>query len=459
LVIVMLLLAAACTRRNPEVCCTTPDDCSSIGFDSQQPCKDGLICVEHSCTTGCAIDDDCATPTPFCAADHACVECISSDQCTTSAPTCDDATRLCRACATDADCASTLCDAEMGTCVDEATVLYASPTGGATASCDKGDPCSIVHAFELAATPRDTVKLATGSYIASLTITGKTVVVYGFGATVTAATAGGAFNVGDTAHLRLIGLAVIDSNPTSGEAAVLCRPNTASTARLELDQVVIDAAATPVAAIACSLTVSRSHLLARGSAFTCFASGTAQIDRSTLEGGDGIRAEGAAALVHVVNSVFQNQTGPDGAFLGAKVPVGTGGFGSMFVSFSTVINSPVICGAGEPACAGGTVGGSCVDNSIILNGKSGAPPDTVTGSACFLNYTLVFPQATSLVGIGNQFGVDPLLVDPASGDFHLRSGSPSIDAADPTSSNTIDFDGTLRPQGARDDLGAFELKP
>jgi len=55
---------------------------------------------------------------------------------------------------------------------------------------------------------------------------------------------------------------------------------------------------------------------------------------------------------------------------------------------------------------------------------------------------------------------DPLLVDPSNADFHLRAGSPAIDAAKTTATDPmVDFDGTVRPQGARDDIGAFEFKP
>ena len=53
--------------------------------------------------------------------------------------------------------------------------------------------------------------------------------------------------------------------------------------------------------------------------------------------------------------------------------------------------------------------------------------------------------------------VDPLLKDPANGDYHLTPASPAVDAAGET--GTPDFDGTARPQGAQSDMGAFELVP
>jgi hypothetical protein len=48
-----------------------------------------------------------------------------------------------------------------------------------------------------------------------------------------------------------------------------------------------------------------------------------------------------------------------------------------------------------------------------------------------------------------------LFVDPA-GDFHLKPGSPAIDAGQTLTAVTRDFDGKTRPQGASSDAGAYE---
>jgi hypothetical protein len=43
-------------------------------------------------------------------------------------------------------------------------------------------------------------------------------------------------------------------------------------------------------------------------------------------------------------------------------------------------------------------------------------------------------------------------------DYHLAAGSTAIDTAPDMSSNTKDFDGDFRPQGAKKDYGADEHK-
>ncbi|MCD4829819.1 MAG: right-handed parallel beta-helix repeat-containing protein [Candidatus Cloacimonetes bacterium] len=66
-----------------------------------------------------------------------------------------------------------------------------------------------------------------------------------------------------------------------------------------------------------------------------------------------------------------------------------------------------------------------------------------------------------LDGGGNLFCVDPLLVDPAGGDFRLQSGSPCVDAGNPDMAYftlpLLDPDGNPRIWPERIDMGAYEL--
>jgi hypothetical protein len=61
------------------------------------------------------------------------------------------------------------------------------------------------------------------------------------------------------------------------------------------------------------------------------------------------------------------------------------------------------------------------------------------------------------VVLSNNLTSDPLFVNAAGYDFHLKSNSPAINAGYKLSSVvTTDYSGTSRPQGAAFDIGAFE---
>jgi hypothetical protein len=51
---------------------------------------------------------------------------------------------------------------------------------------------------------------------------------------------------------------------------------------------------------------------------------------------------------------------------------------------------------------------------------------------------------------------DPKFANPAAFDFHLRSDSPAIDAGLALPGVDADYDGRVRPQGGRVDIGAYE---
>jgi hypothetical protein len=92
-------------------------------------------------------------------------------------------------------------------------------------------------------------------------------------------------------------------------------------------------------------------------------------------------------------------------------------------------------------------------NVIAFSGVEGINP-TPSVNGCF-DHVISFPQH------GGPFDgvivMDPELVDPANGDYHLMTGSPAIDAADTSIPDDHDYDGTARPQGAGPDIGAFEF--
>lgn len=441
-------IACGCTRKNPAVCCISPADCSSLGIqETERQCGQGFVCIDHACTV--APD---APPLPQCEVDT---------DCSGAMPVCDPTSRECRACAIDDECASSVCDVSSGVCAEETQVLYASPNGSEIAMCTRTAPCSLARAFEHADATRQTVKMLSGTYTASLTMAGKTIIVHGYGATLNAASGAASIHLDDGARLRVFGLTLANINAGAEGTVIDCYPNTeVVTPTVELDQVTIETNYMAVMAYPCTVTITRSRLLSRSTSLPIIyvlPTSSATIDRSVVEGGNAILAEGSGSVVRITNSVIKNPKGGNGAFAGANT-FGAGA-GSVFVSFSTVINSQVISGSGTPRCAGGTAAGSCIDNTIIYNASPGAPTDTVQAAGVVASYSLVYPQATALTGSNNQLGVNPMFVDFAGGDYHLAAGSPAIDAGDPGATNAVDYDGVMRPQGAHNDLGAFEHRP
>ena len=85
--------------------------------------------------------------------------------------------------------------------------------------------------------------------------------------------------------------------------------------------------------------------------------------------------------------------------------------------------------------------------NVILWGNAGDDTYTDDTSQISARYTL---SQEALPGEGN-LSADPLFVDPGAGDYHLRPGSPAIDAGDPATP----FDAEPDPDGGRVDLGAY----
>src|SRR5215470_5964986 len=65
-------------------------------------------------------------------------------------------------------------------------------------------------------------------------------------------------------------------------------------------------------------------------------------------------------------------------------------------------------------------------------------------------------DASGLILADNLEKTDPKFADPAAFDFHLRSGSPAVDAGIALSGVATDYDGRVRPRGGRVDIGAYE---
>src|SRR5262249_1478351 len=112
-----------------------------------------------------------------------------------------------------------------------------------------------------------------------------------------------------------------------------------------------------------------------------------------------------------------------------------------------------------------TVHGSCssceVYNNVIY-GMSGFGLFIVGSNSVIMNNIIYNNSGGSILNNGrgtvlsNNLTTNPRLVNAATGDFHLQSGSPTIDSGVALTEVTSDIDGTPRPKGNAWDIGAYE---
>jgi hypothetical protein len=161
----------------------------------------------------------------------------------------------------------------------------------------------------------------------------------------------------------------------------------------------------------------------------------------------------SGATYDIENNVIVKNGGPNGtsAVRFSTLPGNT--VGNHVFAFNTVSQNSGQFGTVSGVVCDQSVGIPLAMNSNIVVNNAG--PAQVSGSACTWTYSDIAPGPVA--GTGN-LSSDPLLVDPAHNNFHLQLASPAKDAADPAATLAVDFDGDARPQGARRDMGADEIK-
>ncbi|MEO6690616.1 MAG: hypothetical protein ABIS07_09470, partial [Dokdonella sp.] len=192
-----------------------------------------------------------------------------------------------------------------------------------------------------------------------------------------------------------------------------------------------------------------------GSAILMQTDGALSANRLVMRGNEGAHAIRVADGLHLPLSL-------DTCLLaGNTVTAELATFGSA----STTIN--------QCTFAGNSIGGPSVmyaetgftmTNSIIAQGALSTLHYVGSGAGRAIDYVMAQETATLNLGATHLFNADPLFVDVANGDFHLRADSDAIDVAPPVAGDDRDLDNRPRDQdmpnvpnldGDRD-LGAYE---
>ncbi|MCW5802545.1 MAG: right-handed parallel beta-helix repeat-containing protein [Deltaproteobacteria bacterium] len=502
------VLAAGCTKDNTAAFCAAhPEDpgCPDAApacVQDQQCGAGATVCDQASGTCVQCLPEraeGCPGATPACdPATRTCVQCSAPgqvDACVGATPVCGE-DHVCRACVKHAECSSSVCLAD-GTCADETKVAYVASTGSGSA-CTRTAPCSTLAAALVRNQP--IVKFDAG-------IVKDTQLTLVIGRTLLFVAEAGAQltreGTGPLLELQNSDVTIFDLEITgqmgTNDAVIHALANP-TPSRLALERArVAGNQGTAIRVSLGSILVLEDSTIANNGAGVLLGGSSASITRSTIDKNAAVGVDASDSIVTISESTLTSNS------LGAQI---TGGritlARSMVARNRTAMrlqlgefdlsNNYIIANGGSSSLFGGiaisqppgsgvrriefntisgnrgvgsTTGVSCADvaqpitfsNNIVFNNDSvviGGNPVQVSGANCLWTFSNIGPQFVN--GTGN-INVDPQFVDVTSGDLHLKSTSPCMDAANPNANVPDDFDGDPRPQGAAHDIGADEVKP
>jgi hypothetical protein len=412
--VLLLCLVAGCLQKS------NPYYCGNRNPDNN--CQEPLV---HSC----AMSMDCPTDVPVCdSVAKICVQCTASEQ-----AACHDDTPICRAdehchpCSFHDECPSKVC-LPTGGCAKAADVAYVvSPNGNDNATCAMNMQCATIMAA--VQTPQPYIKLR-GSFDEVVTITNnrKVTILVDPGAVLTH-NGGNILVIDGNSEVQIYDLAITGA---SDMGAGISLPS-GSSQKLTLEH------------------VSISGNNGRGGAITV-SGGTIIIHRSMISDNRGGGISVSMAEFDIENN-FIVGNGYDQATTGG-ISFDKINNGIRIVAFNTISANQSTATPGI-SCSNNVVLIAPFSNNIVYNnGMIGARQ--VDLDHCASTYSDISGPGITATNIS----VSPSFAN--AGDFHLKAGSPLIDAADPSPLNTpgvdVDIDGDIRPQGKSRDIGADEYK-
>lgn len=385
-----------------------------------------------------------------------CVQCTINehDACMNPMPACVNDT--CQKCTMHSQCSSHACLSD-GTCADAAQVAYVRPSGSGT-DCTDSLPCGALTDGLKA--NKAIVKVEgniTDDNVA--TVTAKSVTILADpGSQVTRSSSGTILEVkNDQADVKVYDLRITGGMGTKTDTAVSVSGG--STPKLALTRVQIDNnVGFGISITAGTLTVTQSTINGNGNAGISTMNAALNVSRSTI----GDNAGGGIAINNGsfdITNNFITGNGTSTTFGGAiinQVNAGTPRF-----EFNTITNNNATATTGVLCTGIMPTSPITLSNNIVFDNVSG-PTKTQTGGVnCNWTYSNIGDSNNTNPNTtpeGNK-DADPLFVDIANKNYHLKSGSPLKDAASPAASINVDFDNDTRPQGTRSDMGADEIVP
>lgn len=188
-------------------------------------------------------------------------------------------------------------------------------------------------------------------------------------------------------------------------------------------------------------TITDNSSEIRGGGISLHQTGTVvvrnnRIQRNTGHLGGGLYRESFSLDLIAQNLITDNQT-----------EFGSGG--GLYISGGkiTILNNTIANNDGFPSGIAFTTavlaGADIINNIVVTRAEGGVAilcspsnPLTLKNNNVFSFQGMAYSaNCANQTGINGNLSVDPQFVDPAAGDYHLRLGSPSIDAGDNTALN------------------------
>lgn len=427
-VLLLATLSALCAIAacNPRYCADHPYRDCRLDWDAG---PDG----PKTCTG----NSDCTAPTAVCdlGATMTCVQCTPAEPgaCSGATPAC--VSNTCQKCTEHAQCsASNVCLPD-GTCADEQQVAYVA-SGGTGTACTKAAPCGTLDSGVTANRPL--VKVGAGTFADSQTTTidAKAVTILADpGAKLDRAGDGVILEVkNDGADVKIFDLEITGGTGSSNPAISLPSGG------------------------APKLTLTRVSVHDNQGVGILTTAGTLTMSRSTVRANTGGGVSISAAQFDITNCLIVENGGLTSGLGGVDISQILTPTGTHRLDFNTIaLNAGPLAVAVNTGVNCTTIGTLLTFDSNIIHGNAvNGGGQQLGGSAmCVASYSDVGPDPAP--GATN-INMPPMFVNAAQGNFHLTSASPAKDTANPAAVMPDDIDGEARPQGARRDMGADEVK-